>query len=580
MWSGRSLNSEREDCIGPGTLVSESITPSTAARYARVSLEACQRSHEGCRRDDRPELPTRVVYVGSKDRSVRLYHSKPSERDDYVALSYCWGKSQPLTTTRENLQMMINGISWDQVPKTLREAMEFTRKLGVPYIWIDALCIIQNDAQDWEIEAARMRTIYEHALLTLSATSSPDVSIGCFLPRTKPAHRLSAPDVFVRISCTTTHASLFKYAQDGNGIDFSPYAAMSRGWIFQERLLSPRILYAAYDELIWECRACITCECSPVDRYRGLGVNAVTEYKKHEWERQQFGEEYGDDHATAAAGIVRIWLDLLAAYSHREFGFYSDRLVALSGIAQKFQNLDRLGEYHAGIWQFSMVTQLAWARWPGQRIRESARVGGPSWSWAAVNQPVIFAEIYRPSMIRTQFQVWDCRSELKTTDPTGAVSAGILTVEAPTVVGTLVTGPNRMALLESYYDTYKGLVHKDMLEVYVQVDDVTLLMTADVCQWANGSEARGQMQKEEILRPGEEVVIAELFETVEGREHEADGVYRTWRCPWLVLRKLTGKQAYQRIGLIDFSDRSDFKKEEQDRELLRPLEQRRTLVIV
>jgi hypothetical protein len=475
---------------------------------------------------------------------------------------------------------MMAGIPWDEAPKTLREAMDFTRELGVSYIWIDALCIVQNDAKDWEVEAAKMKTIYEQALLTLSATSSPDVEVGCFLPRSKPAYPLSMPGVYVRSSCLTTHASLFRYAQDGNGIDFTPYAAMSRGWIFQERLLSPRILYSAHDELIWECRACITCECSPVDRYRGMGVNAVTEYKKHEWEKKELGHDYGDDPAMAAAGIVRMWLDLLEAYSHREFGYYSDRLVALSGIAQKFRDLDRLGQYYAGIWQFSMVTQLAWARWPGRSIRESGRVGGPSWSWAAINQPVIFAEIYRPSMIRSQFDVWDCRAELKTSDPTGAVTSGRLTVSAPTVEGALAMGPNKMALLESYYSTYRGLVHEDMLEVYVNISDVTLLMTADVCQWVEGSQTRRLMQEEDILQSGGQVVIAELFETVKGRDHADDGFHHTYRCPWIVLRKLTGRTAYQRIGLIDFSDRSDFKKEEQNRELLRPFEQRRTLIIV
>jgi hypothetical protein len=137
-----------------------------------------------------------------------------------------------------------------------------------------------------------------------------------------------------------------------------------------------------------------------------------------------------------------------------------------------------------------------------------------------------------------------------------------------------------MALLESYYSTYKGLVHEDMLEVYVKVGDVTFLMIADVCQWAKGSETRHLIPQEDILQPGEQVVIAELFETVESRDHADDGFYHTYRCPWIVLRKLTGKQAYQRIGLIDFSDRSDFKKEEQDRELLRPFEQRMTLIMV
>ncbi|KAK0705829.1 heterokaryon incompatibility protein-domain-containing protein, partial [Apiosordaria backusii] len=146
----------------------------------------CLESHVECRVNSSNQLPTRVIQVGSETRPPRLVETLTGtiESSQYIALSYCWGLSQTLTTTKATYSDRLKAIPWGDIPKTIQEAIEFTQHLGVPYIWIDAVCIIQDDNADWEREAATMQNVYENALFTLSATSSPDTVTGCFLPRT------------------------------------------------------------------------------------------------------------------------------------------------------------------------------------------------------------------------------------------------------------------------------------------------------------------------------------------------------------------------------------------------------------
>lgn len=98
-------------------------------------------------------------------------------------MSYCWGERQNLVTTTLNLAIRRSGIPWPHIPQTLRDAILFAHHPGIHYIWIDALCILQDDMGDWMREASKMGEIYRNATLTLSATSSPNVSSGIFQSR-------------------------------------------------------------------------------------------------------------------------------------------------------------------------------------------------------------------------------------------------------------------------------------------------------------------------------------------------------------------------------------------------------------
>jgi hypothetical protein len=104
-------------------------------------------------------------------------------RGHYVALSHCWGTlgKHPLRTTTDNLQEHISGISWSTLPKTFQDALKITRELGIDYIWIDSLCIVQDSEEDWRQESREMGLIYERARVTIAAAGAADSSPKCFI---------------------------------------------------------------------------------------------------------------------------------------------------------------------------------------------------------------------------------------------------------------------------------------------------------------------------------------------------------------------------------------------------------------
>ncbi|KAH9207793.1 heterokaryon incompatibility, partial [Leptodontidium sp. 2 PMI_412] len=157
----------------------------------------------------------------------------------YVALSHCWGGSILPRATKATIQLLKSTIDWGSLTKTFQDAITLTRKLGFHYIWIDSLCIIQDDENDWRVESLKMADIYENAELVVSATGAKDGSEGLFRER-KPVQILASDDT-----------------QDSS--TFNPL--LTRAWAFQEKLLATRIVHFADHELVWECKETQRCEC-------------------------------------------------------------------------------------------------------------------------------------------------------------------------------------------------------------------------------------------------------------------------------------------------------------------------------
>jgi len=163
------------------------------------------------------------------------------------------------------------------LPKTFQDAVRFAREFGVQYLWIDSLCIIQNDPEDWAREAARMTEVYESGLFTIAADAGDSSSAG--LLHTDEGRRvticvLKAPglryagtmvDVYVRadgekmINDVAHHNIVDAIADSTNHRERSRLSR--RAWVMQERLLSPRTLHFTAAELAWECNEQVRCEC-------------------------------------------------------------------------------------------------------------------------------------------------------------------------------------------------------------------------------------------------------------------------------------------------------------------------------
>jgi hypothetical protein len=233
------------------TIHSDPCHPHVVSRI-RHWIQSCDSSHEGCRVDNIPLLPSRVIDTDGPPSSefVRLIETSDGQRGPYIALSHCWGTSNNFVTTRSNLEEMKSGFTIDKAPATFRDAVKVSRLLGIRYVWIDSLCIIQGDAKDWEIEASRMARIYHDATLMVSAAHAAADSEGFLTPRpaTHSTLRITSPsgqnvEVYLR---TQKHQDL-RYTQKLLPVD-------TRGWCLQEVYLARRELKFLHNMIIWVCQ--------------------------------------------------------------------------------------------------------------------------------------------------------------------------------------------------------------------------------------------------------------------------------------------------------------------------------------
>lgn len=238
-------------------------------------LERCLTSHGACQ--SRPDLvlPRRLLYFSqpfSGDIRIRLYEpSKPTQtppanQQRYAALSHCWGDHQSCITQANNLKARTAGIPWPTIPKTFQDAIRFCLELDINFLWIDALCIIQDDVADWEIESAKMADIYQNAFITLAATRASSDRGGCFdeVMQRVPQHTLeSSLDGTARRIMVREKLTHWVMPPTQRSKDLHPL--LTRGWVFQERILSPRVLHFSSREMIWECRQEVACECGSME---------------------------------------------------------------------------------------------------------------------------------------------------------------------------------------------------------------------------------------------------------------------------------------------------------------------------
>ncbi|KAH6713366.1 heterokaryon incompatibility protein-domain-containing protein [Leptodontidium sp. MPI-SDFR-AT-0119] len=159
-------------------------------------FQNCKSNHPVCRQtissetmsaSERHKLPTRLVDVGPPGSNVEpcLVETTGHPDGQWVALSHCWGEVQnhPLKTTRDNLVERLAGIPPSSMPKSFMDAVAVTKALGLRYIWIDSLCIIQEDEDDWLAESKHMGSVYEEAVLTIAASSAENSTKGLFIRR-------------------------------------------------------------------------------------------------------------------------------------------------------------------------------------------------------------------------------------------------------------------------------------------------------------------------------------------------------------------------------------------------------------
>ena len=210
-------------------------------------------------------MPTRLVDVGLDDATpARVVASRElASKAEYLALSHCWGGLRPPMTRMATIGIFKVAIPQEYLPATFLDAFDATRRLGFRYIWVDSLCIVQDDQNDWKTESVLMSDVYGLSTLNLIAAHAQNGAEGCFSKRDVFSERpCRIPNPFRPAS--NDHFIVYPSRMDkiyDQQVRNSP--VYKRAWILQERLLSPRSLYFGKDQIFWACGEMEACEAFP-----------------------------------------------------------------------------------------------------------------------------------------------------------------------------------------------------------------------------------------------------------------------------------------------------------------------------
>jgi hypothetical protein len=226
-------------------------------------LAICDRDHHCTSRNDSgppPSCPTRLIDVsnGKNGPGLRLVEDYDRVNAKYCALSHCWGKlteQQKFCTYQANHEMLKSSIDLQRMPQTFRDAVTITRALGVQYLWIDSLCIIQDDPLDWEAESERMEDVFSSAYVTIAATSSRSSLEGFLRSRSG-----RGSEDCVEIRSARRGGVFICTAIDDFHRDVELGPLNQRGWVLQERVLSRRSIHFTSNQIYWECGQGVHCE--------------------------------------------------------------------------------------------------------------------------------------------------------------------------------------------------------------------------------------------------------------------------------------------------------------------------------
>lgn len=398
----------------------------TEKAYANIKtlISSCMSSHGACRISPVGFVPSRLLKVSpySGPDHIRLVETRSDGVWTWACLSYVWGGHQRHKTTRGVLPEYLKDICVEVLPQTIKDAVSVCRELGIPYLWIDSFCIVQDDELDKTREIPQMSMIYRHALLTIAATCAHNVEEG-FLHQLQP---ICYHDTIVPTSLRfrdrhgrESKPFVLTERDDFVGLHLPNEPIDSRAWALQEQLLSPRWLSYSSHGPVWSCR----CLLQDVKGQPDLG-------SRPRCIAERPSSDYKSDVVPCIPGLKMLpWEIIVQLYSPRHATLPSDKLVALSAVAQTYsENVKQHDTYLAGIWRNSMPLSLLWYVPADDRRPGPSEYTAPSWSWASVGGAVRYHD--RRSRVDGDCEIIDARTRTVNSNVFGAVLGGELIVDA------------------------------------------------------------------------------------------------------------------------------------------------------
>lgn len=330
-------------------------------------LDACTdvAQHPACNTTNKFRAPTRLLdldYHYKHDckglrQDVRLVEGR-SSTGKYAALSYSWGAVQQLKLLRINLEQFQERIAFEELSPVTKDAIAVCRRLSIPYLWVDALCIIQENDGDFMTEAPRMQDVYAGSTLTIVAADSKDTT-EAFLAHRNPLPWLQCileSQIENRGStCFVAESGGFCKGREMRNIPGN-YHIDSRAWCFQERFMSPRSISFGQKGIHWECRQGLACEFEMDISKENCTAESTRSRLKHQHAKLQSMNLVDGSSILKARGI---WNDLVEAYSETSLSHSEDVLIAIAGVASIFEaKLKSKSTY--GLWVEHILSELLW----------------------------------------------------------------------------------------------------------------------------------------------------------------------------------------------------------------------------
>ncbi|KAL9093996.1 MAG: hypothetical protein Q9165_003666 [Trypethelium subeluteriae] len=370
-------------------------TPTAIAR-ARKWLEECDK-HPTCN-PGHTFLPSRVIDVGDVNTpDVRLWEPIPEGTiGKYVSLSYCWGKSREFITTRATMEERKRGIKIAEMPATYRDIIKITRDLGLRYLWVDSLCICQDELRDWERESANMLSTYSNAYLNVAASRAKESAEGFLQPRPDRTYvQLDYIHSGVQGKALAFNLPLREELIKRDYITLPNEPLSERAWGLQERMLSHRVLLYSTNQMFYECN----------EGYRGEDGLFLNE--RYDCVHKRMEDDTSDSSSRRYKGLE---LNETSKHNALTRCLYSERIGE---------------EYLAGLWRDQLIEGLVWQSLGYRRVSEYR---APSWSWASGDGIPATGQTVGYDKLAT---ILDAKVTLKGENPFGEVTDGWIKLRAP-----------------------------------------------------------------------------------------------------------------------------------------------------
>jgi hypothetical protein len=355
--------------LGPTTALNEAVNA------ALTWMKSCENNHGQCHKSS-SFLPTQLVDVGSGSGSkVRLVPGKDFPCGSrYLTLSHCWGGSMPERLSPINVETFGKEINVNTLSKTFQDAILVTHRLHHQYVWIDSLCIIQDNLSDWHSESSQMGDIYTNSSCNISASVFKAGSPGLFRSRNSSMNELERIPLKLYDWYDCRLYPLWDTSAWFDNIERSPLNL--RAWVCQERFMSPCNLHFGMDQLFWDCKQFSACEIFPNGFPPSTRKTDLGDIKKD--------ISKGTENPRDAYTRNNIWDTLLGNYTTSKVTFAQDKLIAFAGLAAMWAKSSN-DEYLGGQWRSRLPKDLLWHTSYPKIDNERLKYVAPSWSWASID---------------------------------------------------------------------------------------------------------------------------------------------------------------------------------------------------